>query len=235
MDEKVSVVLVEDDPDLCETLVEFLTLSGMEVTGVNCGLEFYKVMGKNNFSVAVLDVGLPDQSGYVLAEYVRRNYAMGIIILTAHGEAEERLKGYESGADVYMVKPIDCRELASAIKNLTSRIVRIRPDISPPADDGSWQLNTKTWTLLSPNNETIPLTAKEMQFISSLAKSCGEMTRRQHLLTELGYGDDEYANRAMDSLVRRLRRKIETATSAQPPIKTAYTGGYSFSASIIVN
>lgn len=235
MDDKIRVIVVEDDPDLCDTLVEFLILSGMDVTGVNSGLEFYRVVAKSSFTVAVLDVGLPDQSGYVLAEYVRRNYAMGVIILTAHGEAEERLKGYESGADVYMVKPIDCRELASAIKNLSLRISRINTDSSLAADDNFWRLNTKSWTLLSPNNESITLTAKEMQFIASLAKSSGEMTRRQHLLVELGYSDDEYANRAMDSLVRRLRRKIETATSVQPPIKTAYTGGYSFSAPIVIS
>ena len=232
MDDKIRVIVVEDDPDLCDTLVEFLTLSGMEVTGVNSGLEFYKVVSLNSFTVAVLDIGLPDQSGYVLAEYARRNYAMGIIMQTAHGEAEERLKGYESGADVYMVKPVDCRELASAIKNLSLRIGRTSKDNSTTADSNSWRLNTKTWLLLSPNNESITLTAKEMQFIATLAKCSGEMIRRQHLLTELGYGDDEYANRAMDSLVRRLRRKIEAVTGVQPPIKTAYTGGYSFSALI---
>ncbi|NJD90630.1 MAG: response regulator transcription factor, partial [Geobacter sp.] len=149
MNDKISVIVVEDDPDLCETLVEFLTLSGMEVTGVNSGLEFYKVVAQRNFTVAVLDIGLPDQSGYVLAEYARRNYAMGIIMQTAHGEAEERLKGYESGADVYMIKPVDCRELASAIKNLSLRISGAGNDNSPLVDNNAWRLNTKSWILLT--------------------------------------------------------------------------------------
>lgn len=234
MDDKIRVIVVEDDPDLCDTLVDFLTLSGMEATGVNSGLEFYKVMAQNSFTVAVLDVGLPDQSGYVLAEYVRSNYAMGIIIQTAHGETEERLQGYESGADVYMVKPIDCRELLSAIKNLSLRIGNNKPAVAQEIKNSLWRIQSASWTLLSPRNDKIPLTSKEMAFISILARSAGEMIRRQSLLAELGYNDDEYANRAMDSLVRRLRRKIETGSDTDSPIKTAYSGGYSFSAPIVI-
>lgn len=234
MNSKVGVIIVEDEPDLCDSLVEFLNLSGMEATGVNSGLEFYKAMARTSFDVAVLDVGLPDENGYVLAEYVRQNFAMGIIILTARGEAEERLKGYEAGADVYMVKPIDCRELVSAIRNLCCRLGGTTAK-SPASENQTWQLNSGAWLLLSPKKEEIPLTSKEFKFLSILAKTPGDTIRRQQILTELGYGDDEYANRAMDSLVRRLRRKIEAGTNAQSPIKTAYTGGYCFSARVTTN
>ena len=229
------MIFVEDEPDLCDTIVEFLNLSGMEAIGVNSGLEFYKAMAHGHFTVAVFDVGLPDQSGYVLAEYARRNYAMGVIILTAHGEAEDRLKGYESGADVYMVKPVDCRELTSAIRNLCSRLGNHDTKQIATIENNSWRLDRESWVLLTPKNEKITLTSKEMQFISILARSAGTMVRREFLLTELGYNDDEYANRAMDSLVRRLRRKIETQTSIPSPIKTAYTGGYCFSAPVLTN
>lgn len=234
MNDKIRVIFVEDDPDLCDSLVEFMELSGMEAVGVNSGLEFYNCMAKKVFDVAVLDVGLPDQNGYVLAEYARRNYALGVIILTAHGEADDRLKGYESGADVYMVKPVDCRELAMAIRNLCSRLNSAAAQKAQP-DSSSWLLDNGSWTLRSPKGDTITLTAKELQFITILSREAGNMIRRQHLLGELGYGDDEYANRAMDSLVRRLRRKIETATGTPPPIKTAYTGGYSFAAPVVIN
>lgn len=232
MDNKIRVILVEDEPDLCDSLVEFLELSDIETTGVNSGIEFYRSMAQNRYTIAVLDVGLPDQSGYLLAEYIHKNFAMGIIILTARGEADERLKGYEAGADIYMVKPIDSRELVTAIKNLSHRLQTGRRRQSEDSDSRSWLLDNHSWNLLSPNNERIHLTAKEFMFISILAAHAGEMVRREHLLGEMGYSDDEYANRAMDSLVRRLRRKIETGTGCPSPIKTAYTGGYCFAAPI---
>lgn len=234
MNEAIRVIIVEDEPDLCDSLVEFLNISGLEASGVNSGLEFYKAVARTQFHVAVIDVGLPDEDGCALAEFVRRNFAMGIIILTARGAAEDRLRGYEAGADVYMVKPIDCRELVSAIRNLSLRLAIPDKESPAPPDSSSWRLNTKSWNLFSPNNANITLTAKEMQFIASLAKASGEMIRRQQLLAELGYSDDEYANRALDSLVRRLRRKIEAITGLHPPIKTAYTGGYSFAEPIVL-
>jgi len=237
MGDRVKVIIVEDDQDLRESIVECLTLSDFEVDGVGSGLEFYRAIASTTFDVAVFDIGLPDQSGYTLAGYARQNSSMGIIIMTARNESEDRLKGYDAGADLYMVKPVDCRELAAAIRNLHSRIAASVPlqDHSDQAEPAScWLLEKSTWRLVTPNRRNIPLTAKEMQFVSCLAVTAGSTVSRDTLLARLGYGDDEYANRAMDSLVRRLRRKLEEQISAPSPLKTVHTIGYCFSAPIII-
>lgn len=231
-DQEIKVIIVEDDRDLRESIVECLDLSGLETTGVSSGLEFYQAIAETSFNITVFDVGLPDQSGYVLAEYARQKTSMGIIIMTARGEAEDRLHGYSCGADLYLVKPVDCRELAAAIRNLHARIISPLK-IAPPLPADVWFLEKSTWRLVSPDKGNITLTAKEMQFISCLAAASGSTVSRESLLEKLGYGDDEYANRAMDSLVRRLRRKLEEHTPAPSPLKTVHTMGYCFTASIV--
>lgn len=237
MSDRVKVIVVEDDQDLRESIVECLTLSGFEVVGVGSGLEFYRAIASSTFNVAVFDVGLPDQSGYTLAGYARQNSSMGIVIMTARSESEDRLQGYQAGADLYLVKPVDCRELAAGIRNLHSRI-SVSVMLQVPTDQAemacSWFLEKSTWHLVTPDRKNIPLTAKEMQFMSCLAEAAGNTVSRDTLLTRLGYDDDEYANRAMDSLVRRLRRKLEEQISAPSPLKTVHTMGYCFSAQIVI-
>lgn len=223
-----SVIIVEDDIDLRESTVEFLNLHGFDVTGVGSGIEFYQALTKRSFAVAVLDLGLPDQSGYVLAEYARSNTAMGVIILTARSGAEDRLQGYHCGADIYLVKPVDCRELAAAIKNLSKRLSQTGTTISAADKSEPWLLDCNAWFLTTPEQEIITLTAKEFQFIACLASGAEQRASRHEILDKLGYTDDEYTNRALDSLVRRLRRKIEEKTAASDPLKTIHAIGFCF-------
>lgn len=121
MDPGIRVIIVEDDRDLRESLVEYLSLDGHDVTGVGSALEFYQALASSTFMIAVMDIGLPDQCGYVMAEFVRRNTPMGIIILTARSSIEDRVNGYRAGGDLYLVKPVDCRELSAAITSLAER------------------------------------------------------------------------------------------------------------------
>lgn len=235
MDKRIRVIIVEDDQDLRESIVEYLSLAGHDACGIGSCLEFYRALAESSFSIAVVDVGLPDQSGYALTEYIRKNTAMGVIILTARDAVEDRVRGYDCGADLYMIKPVDCRELAAAITNLALRF-RDRPPLSgQTVAPESWRLVRKSWYLVPPAGSAILLTAREMQFMESLAARAGKPVRRDALLAALGYRDDEYANRAMDSLVRRLRRKIEEGLRLPSPIKTIHAVGYCFSAPIVIS
>jgi len=123
----INVVLVEDDEDLRDSVVEWLELAGMQVSAVGSAAEFYQVLPKRDFQVAVIDVGLPDQSGHVLAQYLRANTGTAVIMLTARSTIDDKIKGYDSGADLYLVKPVDCRELSAAIVSIAQR-VRKFPD-----------------------------------------------------------------------------------------------------------
>ena len=234
MSTKVKVIIVEDDRDLRESLIECLTLSGLVAAGVGSALEFYREIAASAFAIAVVDIGLPDHCGYALAEFVRKNTSMGIIILTARTAVEDRIKGYGAGADLYLVKPVDCRELAAAITNLAERQRPETPFCPPTASQEGWHL-TESWQLVSPTGAAVSLTAREMQFVVCLAATPGRPVRRDTLLAVLDYRDDEYGSRAMDSLVRRLRRKIEESLSIPSPIKTAHGVGYCFSAPIVTS
>jgi DNA-binding response OmpR family regulator len=234
MDTGIRVIVVTDQTDLRESLITALNLADLDATGVGSGLQFYRAFTECCYSIAVLDVGLSDQNAYVLAEYVRKNTCMGVVMLSDRTAVEDRIHGYGAGVDIYLPKPVDSRELTAAILRLASRLGRNGCAVARPSAPESWQLVRRTWHLVTPTGSTIALTAKEMQFLACIAEVPGKPVRRDTLFDALGYRDDEYANRAMDSLVRRLRRKVEANCIQPSPIKTIHTQGYCFSAPIVI-
>lgn len=233
MNLKTRVILVEDDRDLRESLVEYLNLAGHEVEGVGTGLEFYRSLAEHSYDIAVVDLRLPDQDGFVLVEYARKNSEMGLIILTARDGVEDRVNGYGAGADIYLVKPVDGRELAAAIASLAIR--RRESVIGPGATPATaWQLDRSAWTLTPPAGEPIPLTGKEMQFMAQLAECPGRPVPRETLLLCLYASQDDSASRSLEALIRRLRAKIAGAAENAAPIKTSHSVGYVFAACLLV-
>jgi len=233
MSEKTRIILVEDDGDLRESLIEYLILAGYQVEGVGSGLEFYRNLALQSFDIAVVDLRLPDQDGVVLVEYARKNSEMGLIILTARDAVEDRVNGYEAGADIYLVKPVDGRELAAAISSLATRRRESStgPGTTPPL---CWQLDLGAWTLTAPTGACTALTGKELQFMEQLAECPGRPVERDTILLNLYASQDEAASRALESLVRRLRAKIAGTVDAASPIKTFHAVGYSFAAELLV-
>jgi two-component system, OmpR family, response regulator len=232
MEATIKVLVIEDNHDLRESVVECLTLAGLSALGVGSASECYQALVCSEFNVALVDIGLPDQSGYVLAKYIRDNTPLAVIILTARDALDDRVKGYDSGADLYLVKPVDCRELAAAVTSLAQRQqVRIEPQPANPAVE-AWSLHLGSWKLGAPNGKTSELTAKELQFLELLAATPGRSVLRDTLLTKLYPRHDEYTSRSLDSLVRRLRAKISADTGVAVPIKTAHAVGYCFSATL---
>lgn len=209
-----------------DSIAEYLAIVGYDVTAVESGLAFYHALAEQSFGVAVIDLGLPDINGLQLVEYIRTNTEMRCIILTARDLVDDRIAGYDSGADLYMVKPVDCRELASALTRMVQRVASHRDDT-----DCSWRLNRHNATLVTPSCAIIPLTAREMDFLLCLAASPEEAVPRTAILESLGYTNDEFSNRALESLIRRLRRKIEGVFGSSP-ILTRHGVGYLFSASL---
>ncbi|MBV5303706.1 MAG: response regulator transcription factor [Chlorobium sp.] len=116
------LIIVEDDRYFRADISEYLTLDGYDITGAGSAQEFYALLYTGHYALAIIDIGLPDQSGLVVAEYVRANTDMRIIMLTAHSSAAERVAGYKAGADIYMVKPVDCSELSASIATLFERM-----------------------------------------------------------------------------------------------------------------
>ena len=227
MTEARRVVIIEDDRDLRESIIRFLSVAGVEAEGVGSVLEFYETVVTRNFDVAVVDINLPDQSGFTLADYLRRNTDLGIIIITARDGLEDRVRGYGAGADLYLVKPVNMPELAAALINLTRRRRERSAPVAPPA--AQWTLEGTSWTLVSPLGVRVPLSGQERTLITCLVEAHGESVTRTDLCTALGYDAADAESRALDSLVQRLRRKIESSTGRPAPLESGYRRGYGFS------
>ncbi len=225
-----NILIVEDDVDLRDNIVEYLTLENFTVTGTGCALDFYQSLGAGVFNVAIVDIGLPDRSGLEIVKHLRQHTRLGVIILTARDGMSDKLRGYELGADYYLVKPISSAELVVAINDLINRLgVQISSSNTIGASD-SWSLDLEHWLLVCPEGSKTELTTKEISFLQSLIAANDSEVPRQVLLQKLGYHQDgPYGSRSLDVMIVRLRKKIK-AVSGCSPIKTVHGVGYSFSA-----
>ncbi len=234
------VIVVEDEEAFRRVIVHYLTLSGYEVTGVGSAFEFYQHIEKP-FDVAILDVGLPDQGGLVLAAYLRKNTDMRIILLTGLSSISDRVAGYNAGADLYLVKPVVFCEIAAAIKSLLSRDKRDdesfgssgQKPIVAGSDSLFWTLVGTHWQLVTPEQACVKLTSKEFDFLMLLVAKHKQVVPRSALLKNLGYVNNQSSHSSLESLVRRLRRKID-AVSNSSPIQTSHGNGYGFSERVVV-
>lgn len=230
------IIFVEDDLSFRSVLLKYFQKKGYPVTGVGSAIDFYKEFDRQEYALAIIDIGLPDQSGLVLAKYVRENSSTRILLLTGDSSSEARVVGFEAGADQFLVKPVNFRLLDAALANLTMRVGERRagyivPTMKPPEqNDYSWKLNPEAWALITPAGQGIHLTAKEYAFIHELAGTPNEPVKRCMLLKLLDYTLDEYGNRALESLIYRLRKKI--SPTLETPIKTVSGSGYIFTAKI---
>lgn len=232
----VAAILVEDDQDLREALVGTLGGLGLTVTGAGCALEFYQSLLGRRYDLAIVDLGLPDGDGLSIVRFLAERGDMGIIILTAAGGTEDRISGFHSGADLYFVKPVDCRELAAAATRLaTRRAVCAAAAAAPPAAASEcWVVRPAQWRLVSPAGTAMPLTPKEMKFINLLARHHKRVVRRSDVLQLLGYSDDTAGNRRLDALVSRLRLKADSLLDRSLPVSTVHGVGYAFSAPMLI-
>ncbi len=235
------LLLVEDNLDLREDLSKYLTIQGYEVTTAGSARECYQLI--SSFPVSIVDIGLPDQSGLVLVEYLRKNTDSKIIILTAQSSSEAKVAGYTAGADIYMVKPVDCTELAASIANIFNRLNLISPTAGEEPSwqeqepsrnpTNAWRLVRSEWLLISPKGKSLTLTGKEFELITCLAQQQSNVVSRKDLLTTLNYPLNEFGNQSFEALMSRLRRKAELINSSFP-IKTSRGVGYCLTARIII-
>jgi len=229
----MSVIVVEDDKDLRNSIIKYLQLKGFDVTGVGTALAFYSKVAVKEYHVAILNLTLPDQDGHIIAKYIRANTSMRIIMLTSKAACEDRLVGYESGADVCLVKPADLRVLAASLFNIFNRLGAGPPDGSDKqisSNGCSWLLSREKWTLSDPDGDSKSLTSKEFSFLRLLGEAKGNIVSRDELLAALEYPLTQSAHSALESLVYRLRKKI--SITQDTPIKTASGFGFSFIATI---
>lgn len=232
----IRVLLVEDDNDLSETLARFLTRMGIDVTTAD-SIESLNLQEPVNVDIILLDVNLPGESGMIAASRFRQQSNVGIIMLTARSAVEDRIMALSIGADSYMVKPVDPRELEAAIRSLHRRL-NAPPLVAAQTvdiDPNIWVFDVSKWSLCPPNAQPMVLSAMEYHFISLLVQNAGEAVSRERILSSLGKYSGEAEARSMDTLLSRLRRKVEIASPETPlPIRSVRGIGYVFAESVEV-
>jgi DNA-binding response OmpR family regulator len=225
MSEKIRVILTEDDGLLRDSLENLLEISGFAVWAAPDALSFFRALAEHqSFDVAIIDLGLPDEAGEVLVEFLRQRTTTAIIVVTARDTIDTRINCYRTGADLFLGKPVDGRELVAAISSLAARRRTDPPSVNNPP----WKLTPLTRKLICPNGKCIDLSVKESKLLEVLLSSPGKAIPRSMLLDTIYQRNDVSADRALDQLVRRTRRAISTATGLPAPLLTEHGVGYAF-------
>lgn len=220
------IAVVEDEPDLRASMVDFLQVCGYPVWAAASGEEFFATLAERPVDVVVLDIQLPGQDGFAIAEQLHRQSSLGIVIVSARDAIDDRLTGLEKGADVYLVKPVDMRELLANIHSVHRRLSRQAAAADSPAPP--WALNLKDWTLTDPKSRTLSLTPKEYLLMRTLVEAKGEMVSKAQLAMVLGgnRGPGAVDNHAMDVLIARLRKKCQDQIQTALPLRTVTGLGF---------
>ncbi len=230
----ISILVVEDEPSLRADLVDYLTLKGLQARGVGNGAAFRNAVATDPPRIVILDVGLPDADGFELAEEIRRTGDFGIIMLTALAEPEDRIRGFEAGADIYLMKQATLREIEAAVLSLARRLSAAPGQgAEPPERQDAWALDRQDWRLTAPGGRATRLTATEFAFLDLVLRHAGEPISRDELVRQIARPIQHWDSRHLDSIVSRLRRKVQTDCGRALPVKMIYGRGYAFTAPVL--
>lgn len=223
----IRVLVVEDDQDLLDDLVFGLRHEGFETSGVPDGRNIEADIQQLSPDVLVLDVGLPGEDGFAIARKLAKiNPHVGIVILTGRSGVTDRVVGLESGADIYLTKTAERRELVAAIRAVARRVALL------PKAAASWYLDIPTMKLTSPGGAVITLTPQELRLMQVFSRSYGGEATRRKLIEGLGYKFLDFDERRLETLVSRLRRKIAEHCGERELIRTLRSEGYLFSGAL---
>ena len=218
------LLLIDDDAELCDLLVEFLTGQGFSVECAHEGKRGLELALKGGFDLVILDVMLPGLDGFEILRRLRGESRIPVLMLTARGEDLDRIAGLETGADDYMAKPFNPRELVARIRAILRRLEQ------PPSPEGPFEVNgvridpgTREVTA---GGRRVELTTFEFDILELLMRSAGQVVSRDDLMEHLYSRKATAFDRSIDMHISHLRKKLETG---QPLIKTVRGTGYQFS------
>ena len=223
------ILIIEDDPEINRNIREALLAEGMLVESVYDGLLAEKILKKETFDCIILDINLPGKTGYAISEDFRRyNTLTPILMLSAFGELEDKVQGYELGADDYLTKPFYMRELIMKINSLIKRnrnsVLLNDENLNLIAGDVSIQIDSKKVTR---QGVEISLTPREYQILVKLLESKGEIVSKRKLIQEIwGKAFDANTN-TIEVYINFLRKKIDKPFNKES-IKTKIGYGYYF-------
>ncbi len=228
---KQRLLVVDDEAELRGLLQSYLSKEGFDVEAVEDGVAMDRFLAQNEVDLVILDLMLPGEDGLSIGRRLRQQKNLPIIILSARGEELDRIVGLEMGADDYLTKPFNPRELLARVRSVLRRC-RETPAATDGEDEvmrfGDFALDVKKHRL-SREGENIPLTAGEFALLHIFLKNTDRVMSRSKLL-ELTKGYDHAPfDRSIDVCVGRLRKKIESDPSEPVYLRTIWGSGYLFS------
>ena len=231
------IIVVDDEAEVRDMIQEYLAQHGYDVASASSGAEFRAMLLEQTPDLVILDVRMPGEDGISLARHVRETHGAGIIMVTAAAGVVDRIVGLEVGADDYVAKPFDPRELLARVKSVLRRVAVTRAagaaapmPASPPRAVffGRCVLDLESHTLKTRSGEDVPLTSMEFDLLKAFAEHPNRVLTRDQLLDLAHNRDWDPFDRSIDIRIARIRRKIEPDPAKPQTIKTVRGAGYIF-------
>ena len=231
----ISILLVDDEAVLREPLAEYLIGQGFDVTQASDAAIARQNIANAAPDIVLLDIMMPGEDGLSLCRHLIETHQMPVILLTARGEATDRIVGLEMGADDYLVKPFEPRELVARIRSVLRRANRSEA----PAANTDWIYSFEGWTLdplkqklCNPDGALVPISTAEFRLLRAFCDHPRQVLNRDQLLDMVQGREAHLFDRAVDNQVSRLRQKIEADTRRPQLILTVRGGGYRLAADV---
>ncbi len=227
------IAILDDEVDITLLLANYLQGHGYRVTQVHSGRALMALMPADPPALVLLDLGLPGEDGFSIARQLREHWHCGLVIVTGRGDAVDKVVGLEVGADDYVTKPFDLRELLARIKAVLRRVLPPEPAASAGNTAArskllfaGWVLDTAARRLTGDQGQDMPLTSGEFDLLCAFAQHAGRVLSRDFLLEQTrGRGAAPF-DRTIDVQVGRLRKKLEADADDPQIIKSVRGAGY---------
>lgn len=232
MNDNTRILVVDDDSNVRWMIKKYLEKNNMQVDTADGGEQMRKHIDNHDYEIIILDVTMPGEDGLTLARLLRSNdYAGGIIMCTAASEVVDCIVGLEVGADDYITKPFEPRELFARVKSLSRRLNANVTSESTSTDKimfGDCCLDLNSQQLTNKNGEEVSITSMEFDLLKAFAENPNKVLNRDRLLNLAHDKDWDPYDRSIDIRITRLRKKIESDPSKPQIIKTVRGAGYKF-------
>ena len=230
----IRLLLVDDEAALREPLADYLTRQGFLVAQAASAADARSYLRDETPDLALLDIMMPGEDGLSLCRHLTESRAVPTIFLTAKGEATDRIVGLEIGADDYVVKPFEPRELVARIRSVLRRAQRGPIDRQENENFlfDNWRLDPLKRRLIDPEGAIVPISSAEFRLLLAFLEHPRQVLDRDRLLDMVQGREAHLFDRAVDNQVSRLRRKIEVDSRNPQLIQTVWGGGYMLAADV---
>ena len=232
MNPVIHIAVLDDEAEITRLLANYLQAQGFRVSQIHDGRSLLRLMADDPAQLVLLDLGLPGEDGFSIARRLRERWRCGLVIVTGRGDAVDKVVGLEIGADDYVTKPFDLRELLARVKAVLRRThgdaeaVSTGTTARPKHRFAGWELDVAARRLLDPERREVALTSGEFDLLATFVDHAGRVLSRDFLLEQTRGREAAPFDRTIDVQVGRLRKKLENDSDDPQIIKSVRGAGY---------